>query len=96
MVLASTVDEVKDLLYQCEFGQALEIINSFYPEASPDEQFKLDIFKVQALFEMHRVDESKTLLGGVTAKTDQQSESYLYCAGRLAYLDNDHDRCEIG
>ena len=90
-----TVEEIKNLCYQCEFHQVVESVNSINQfEIDPEDYFTLQLFKSQALFEMHRVSSSKSLLRDLAKHQPNQSDKYLYVMAKLCYLDQDYSKAE--
>lgn len=92
--MSQTPDSIKELLNQCEFSGALEAIDAIYQQSAQQDRFTLDLYRSQALFEMHRVKDAYQVLAQTTAQTPKESEDYLYVTGRIAYLDQDYDKAE--
>ncbi len=89
----TTIDEVKDLCYQCEFRGVVDAVDeSLTLNPDPESFFKLQLYKSQALFEMHRVEESKTLLKSLTEHQEKQSDFYLYVMAKLHYSDKEWEK----
>ena len=89
----SKVEEVKNLCYQCEFRRVEELVDkSLALDPGPDSFFKMQLYKSQALFEMHRVNEAKDLLRHLTEHDEKQSDFYLYVMAKLHYADKDWEK----
>lgn len=89
----SKVEDVKNLCYQCEFQKVVLTVNdSMSLEPSGEHFFKLQLYKSQALFEMHRVHEAKDLLRKLTEHEEKQSDFYLYVMAKLHYADKDWEK----
>lgn len=88
-----TIEEIKDLCYQCEFRAVLERVDeSLKVNSNAECMFLLKLYKSQALFEMHRVEESKNLLKAMTDYEEKQSDYYLYVMAKLHYSDKDFEK----
>ncbi len=92
--MTHTTESIKELLNQCEFREALKAIQGMGTPADPNKQTTLLILKSQALFEMHRVKEANEILAQLASTAPRDSESFIYVAGRIAYLDNDYQKAE--
>ncbi len=57
------IADIKALYYQCQFKTVLSSVDSLCQSNPPiDEYFSLQLLKSQALWETHKVAESKALL----------------------------------
>ena len=90
---AESIEEIKDLCYQCEFRAVVDAVDASL-KRNPDSEsfFKLQLYKSQALFEMHRVDEAKALLKRLTEHEEKQSDFYLYVMAKLHYSDQEWEK----
>ncbi len=92
---SQTEEEVKNLFYQCEFRQVVEIVDNLsFGDRDSDRYFNLQSIKSSALFEMHQVPRAKSLLSQLTSEGSEQSPNQLYALARLTYLDNDYHQAE--
>ncbi len=87
--------EVRELFYQCQFKEAVAAVDR-YCESQPSDadRFTLLLRKSMALFEMHKVAESKQVLRELTQFQQKQSDAYLYATARLAYMDQEYEQAE--
>lgn len=92
---SQTEEEVKNLFYQCEFRQVVEIVDNLsFGDKESDRYFNLQLIKSSALFEMHQVPRAKDLLAQLTAEGSEHSPNYLYVLARVSYLDRDYQKAE--
>ncbi|RZA20669.1 MAG: hypothetical protein EOP10_17745 [Proteobacteria bacterium] len=91
-----TISEVKELFYQCRFKQVVQTVDSLSAasDVSVDHHFMLQMRKSMALFEMHKVAESRSVLRDLTQYQQKQSDVYLYATARLAYADQEYEMAE--
>ena len=90
---AESIDRIKDLCYQCEFRAVVDAVDmSLKQEPDSDSFFKLQLYKSQALLEMHQVDEAKALLKSLTEHEEKQSDFYLYVMAKLHYSDKEWEK----
>jgi hypothetical protein len=91
-----TISEVKELFYQCRFKQVVAVVDMHCQNSSPslDHYFMMQMRKSMALFEMHRVAESRVVLRDLTQFQQKQSDVYLYATARLAYSDQEYEMAE--
>ncbi|SMF50027.1 hypothetical protein [Pseudobacteriovorax antillogorgiicola] len=89
----SKVDEIKNLCYQCEFRKVVEAVDrSLVMDPGSDPFFKMQLYKSQALFEMHKVNDAKALLRHLTEHEEKQSDFYLYVMAKLHYSDKEWEK----
>ncbi len=89
------INEVRELIYQCQFKAAVAAVDRYCAaDPSADDFFTLQLRKSMALFEMHRVAESKSVLRELTQFQQKQSDAYLYATARLAYMDQEYEMAE--
>ena len=90
-----TISDVRELFYQCRFKQAVAAVDMHcQARPSPEDFFTLQLRKSMALFEIHRVAESKSVLRELTQFQQKQSDAYLYATARLAYMDQEYEMAE--
>jgi DNA-binding winged helix-turn-helix (wHTH) protein len=92
-----TISEVRELIYQCQFKSAVAAVDMYCQSSSSpsvSDYFTLQLRKSMALFEMHRVAESKSVLRDLTQYQQKQSDAYLYATARLAYMDQEYEMAE--
>ncbi len=88
-------NEVRELFYQCRFKQAVAAVDLYCAgDPSDADRFTLLLRKSMALFEMHKVAESKQVLRELTQFQQKQSDAYLYATARLAYMDQEYEQAE--
>ncbi|MFW7380759.1 MAG: hypothetical protein ACOH5I_18235 [Oligoflexus sp.] len=89
----NVVETIKDLCYQCQFKKVVTEVDR-YSDIDPGSQhfFDLQLYKSQALFEMHQVSVAKSLLRELTNHHEKQSERYLYVMAKLHYADKDWEK----
>lgn len=87
------VEEIKNFCYQCEFRKVVETVDrNLILDPGPDAFFKMQLYKSQALFEMHRVKDAKDLLRHLTEHEEKQSDFYLYVMAKLHYSDKEWEK----
>ncbi len=91
----ASIAEIKDLYYQCQFKRVSQSVDLHCQNnPSVDDFFTLQLYKSQALWETHKVAESRALLRELTQYHQKQSDSYLYTTARLAYVDQEYEMAE--
>jgi hypothetical protein len=87
------VEDIKDLCYQCQFRKVVSEVDRYSDlDQNSEHYFSLQLFKSQALFEMHQVNSAKSLLRELTNYHEKQSDRYLYVMARLHYADNEWEK----
>lgn len=85
--------QVQDLCYRCQFKDVVAEVDRFHDiDRSSEHFFQLQLYKSQALFEMHQVSLAKKLLQELTQHHEKQSERYLYVMAKLHYTDKDWEK----
>lgn len=84
------VCELQDLFYRCKFAELLATLDRLQEERGSLDN-ELVLLKANALYELHRVGESKEALKSVSQTKDGFDENYLYAVARVSYLDGDFD-----
>jgi hypothetical protein len=86
-------ERIKNLCYQCQFKTVIDEVERYCREPiDTHSHFDLKLYQSQALFEMHRVNEAKSLLHSLSQSEDKHSERYLYVMAKLYYADKDDQR----
>ena len=86
---------VKELCYKCQFKKVIAEVDGRIADISSEQEFfQLQLFKSQALFEMHEVDASKKILRSLTGRHETHSENYLYVMAKIFYTDQDLSKAE--
>ena len=90
-----TVDEIKSVFYQCKFRQCLQLIDdALLINDVPDAILTLNLIKVQALFELHKVKQAKDLLASLRSQGSEEADTYIYVTAKLSYFDDDFEKAE--
>ena len=86
-------ERIKNLCYQCQFKTVIDEVEQYCREPIDTHiHFDLKLYQSQALFEMHRVNEAKSLLHSLSQSEDKHSERYLYVMAKLYYADKDWEK----
>ena len=85
-----TLEFLQDLFYRSKFAQVLVELDAI-AEKEGQLESELLLLKANVHFELHQVEECKSILQQVRKSNDSFDENYLYAAARLAYLDGEHN-----
>ncbi len=90
------IEQMRDLFYRCQFTRLLDILHVYhtseYSVQTSTEYYESLVMKANALFELHRVPESKDTLRQLAESPDHASnEGYLYAMARLRYMEDDFE-----
>ncbi|MGE0173574.1 MAG: tetratricopeptide repeat protein [Oligoflexales bacterium] len=90
MSAGTYVSTVLDLWMRCRFQEVVtRTSEECLRELDADQIFKLKVLRSQALYELHRVDQSKKILNDLVTIEPQYSNTFLYAYARLCYIDGD-------
>lgn len=86
-------EQIKNLCYQCQFKTVIDAVDQHCSNPiDAHTRFDLNLYQSQALFEMHRVGEAKSLLKSISQGEDKHSERYLYVMAKLYYADKEWEK----
>jgi tetratricopeptide (TPR) repeat protein len=93
-VFEPNMDSFKDLYFRGLFKDLINAIDSMdVKRLSATSYFRMNLMKINALFEMHQVSEAQELIKslGQISSENLDSPEFAHMMARLKYLDNDYD-----
>ena len=88
------LDAFRDLYFRGKFADLLDAVEAMDENRlGLSSYFRIQLFRISALFEMHRIAEAHTLIRHLNhvCEADVEGPEFLHCMARLKYLDGDFD-----